>query len=530
MPFPRKRGDSLFAAWFLCAALAPIATRAWALTKQEEFGKTRDESNAVVVSIYHSNDVHGWIMPRHAGGSLNAADPGRMIGGMGAYANWVRADKGPKLVVDAGDWFQGTPEGMMSQGRAMVDAFNALGLDAIEVGNHDFDLGQDQLARIAGKLKAPVLCANVYEEKTGKRPRYCRANLIKKVAGVRIGIFGLITAMRRNYIERNIEGLRLRREVEEARDQVAELQRRGATVIIAITHVGLEDPPRLVFEGEKLIASSVPGIDVIVGGHTHVRLDTPYREPVNGTLIVDTGLFLSHGGRVKLTIDRKTGKVEQSDGILQPLWTDVFGEAKDEAKIVARYHDQVGKSLDLVIGRAAATLTRENYAESALGDWTTDCLREAAGARLAFENSPSLRSDLPEGDVTLRKMYEIMPFDNYIATTTLSGAQIRQALEYAVGGATNILQVSGLSFHYLPDGPPGKRVTEIAVEGKPMDDGARYVVGTNDYLLRGGDGYPSFHAGQGSFVTSRLVRDAFADCVRMQSPVGAPKRGRIFRD
>jgi 2',3'-cyclic-nucleotide 2'-phosphodiesterase (5'-nucleotidase family) len=418
---------------------------------------------------------------------------------------------------------------MLSRGDAVVEAFNALRPDAVELGNHDFDLGQARLVELVKKLKAPVLAANVYDAKTGKRPAHLQANVIKKVGGVKIGVFGLITAMRRNYIERNIEGLRLRPEVEEAKDQVAELKRRGATIIIALSHVGVEEP-KLVFDGEKLIASTVPGIDVIIGGHTHRRLDEAFRDPKNDTMIVDTGNFLTHAGRVTLTIDRKSGRVVGAEETLQPLWVEELGEAADEAAIVARYRKSIGSQLDEVIGRSNKTLSRENWAESELGDWACDCMRQISGAEIAFQNSPSLRADMPLGDVTLRRMYEMMPFDNYIATTTLTGAQIRQVLEYAVSGATNIIQVSGLRFHYNPQSPPGNRIASVEVGGAVLGDTGHYRVVVPDFLLRGGDGYPAFAQGEGSSVSLILARDAFAGCVRRQSPVQPPEIGRIFKD
>lgn len=480
------------------------------------------------ISIYHTNDIHGWIMPRPAG--KIGADPHRQIGGFAAYASWVRHDKGPKLVLDAGDWFQGTPEGMLSRGEAVVDSFNALGLDAVEIGNHDLDLGQARLAELSRKIHAPVLAANLYDAKTGRRPAFVRPHVIKEVAGVKIGIFGLITAMRRNYIERNIEGLRLAREVDEAKAQVRELQREGATVIVALCHVGIEEPPNLVFEGERLIASQVPGIDVIVGGHTHAATERPILDPQNGTLINDTGLFLTHGGKITIEIDPKTKRVVHSDGMLQPLWIDELGQAPDEVEISDHYRKQVGAALDAPIGTSAATLGRENWEESALGDWVADCMRQTAGVDIAFQNSPSLRADLPQGAVSLRRIYEMMPFDNYIATTTLTGAQVRQVLEYAVSGKTNIIQVSGLSFRYKTDAPAGKRVTAVEIGGHTLEDSGRYLVATNDFLIRGGDGYTAFTEGQGSSVGTRLARDAFADCVRHQTPVQPPKPGRIFRE
>ena len=106
------------------------------------------------IAVYHTNDIHGWIMSRPA--QSFGDDPKRLIGGMAALAQWVRRDKGPKLLLDAGDWFQGTPEGTLTKGEASAACFNALGYDAVVVGNHDFDLGQQRLQEFIGRISTPV--------------------------------------------------------------------------------------------------------------------------------------------------------------------------------------------------------------------------------------------------------------------------------------------------------------------------------------------------------------------------------------
>ncbi|MDE2237784.1 MAG: metallophosphatase, partial [Elusimicrobia bacterium] len=262
-------------------------------------------ASALRLTIVHTNDIHGWIMARPS-----KRDHGRLEGGAAALASLYKKQRGPKLLVDAGDWFQGTPEGTVSKGQASVDVFNAMGYDLVEVGNHDFDLKEARLKQLVARLKMPVLGANVYERKTHRRVPYLTPWIIKKIHGVKIGFFGLLTTnMPRLTFPANIAGLEFRGEVAEARDDVAALKRLGATVVILIDHVGFASPGDAPFTSDQVIAREVPGIDMIIGGHSHTFLRRPYRDPVNGTMVVQAGAYLTVAGVATLDIDGKTGKV-----------------------------------------------------------------------------------------------------------------------------------------------------------------------------------------------------------------------------
>ncbi|UPT74429.1 MAG: metallophosphoesterase [Elusimicrobiota bacterium] len=223
----------------------------------------------IKLRVYHTNDVHGWIMPRPDKFQTN-----RLVGGAAALAALIAKDTGPKLVLDAGDWWQGTPEGSLTKGEAVADVFNAIGYDAVVIGNHEYDDGADSLKTLIGKIKVPVLSANTYGA-DGKLVPWVRASIVKEIAGVKVGIFGLTTTnMRRLAFPKNIAGLDFRREVDVAREQVKALKRQGATVIIAVTHIGLENE-HSKHEGDQTLAREVPGIDLIVGGHSHTFLSRP---------------------------------------------------------------------------------------------------------------------------------------------------------------------------------------------------------------------------------------------------------------
>jgi 2',3'-cyclic-nucleotide 2'-phosphodiesterase (5'-nucleotidase family) len=481
-------------------------------------------SAPLVVRVYHTNDVHGWIMARPSTDPLNI---GRFVGGAAAFKSLIDRDSTPKLVLDAGDWWQGTPEGSLTKGEAVTEVFNAVGYDAVEVGNHEFDAGQDNLKRLIGDLKMPVLAANIYGP-DGKRVPWTKPWIVKEVDGVKFGIFGLLTThMDRLAFPKNIAGLTFRREVDEARDDVKALRREGADVIIAVTHVGFEEEGKTRFEGDQTLAREVAGIDLIVGGHTHTFLSRAYRDPRHGTLVVQAGCYLARAGRTTLTIDPKTHHLLSAADELIELLPDRLGEDPAVKAIVARRAAEAGKIFEDVIATATADMRRGLPGEeSGLGSWMADCYRNWAGADVAFQNGGGIRSDIAAGPVTLRQMFNVMPFDNALVKLKMTGAQLRATLDHGVGMG-KVVQLSGAEVDFVPGAPAGARVASAAVGGAPLDDAKTYSVVTLDFLVSGGDGYRDFGAAAGQEETDVLARDVLDDCARAQGRLAPPAPGRL---
>ncbi|HVE14630.1 MAG TPA: bifunctional UDP-sugar hydrolase/5'-nucleotidase [Elusimicrobiota bacterium] len=484
------------------------------------------------IDVFHTNDIHGWMMSRAA--YWNEKDPKRMIGGVPALVNAVKklAKPGDKvLLLDAGDWYQGTPEGSIPKGKAMAELFNAAGFDALEIGNHEFDIGEEGLKALIAQIRVPVLGANIREVATGKRVPYARGHIVKDLGGVKVGIFGLLTTnMRRLTFAKNIAGLEFEDEAAAARREVAALKAEGAQVIVALTHVGLVRPGNAPFEDDVRVAGEVPGIDLIVGGHSHTFLEQPIRDEVHGTLIVQDGQYLSKVGLTTLEYDPAAGKVVSSQDSLRELWVDEFGEDPDTLAIVRRYQQDVGKVLDVVIATATATLTRDRERESSLGDWMTDCQRRWTKTQVGFQNGGGIRADLPAGPVRLRQLFEIMPFDNYLVTTTLTGKQVREVLEQGVSGRIGVLQMSGVAVRYDPKAPMDARVREVRVGGEPLRDDRTYSVTAEDFMVQGGDGYGALGRGEDEALSDTLMRDAMAWCARTRPLIERPAAGRITRE
>ncbi|MBI5246664.1 MAG: bifunctional metallophosphatase/5'-nucleotidase [Elusimicrobia bacterium] len=483
------------------------------------FAVSAPAAEPIKIRVYHTNDIHGWIMARP-----DKFQPNRMIGGAAALASLISREAGPKLVLDGGDWWQGTPEGSLTKGAAVADVFNAIGYDAVVIGNHEYDSGAEELRGLVAKIKVPVLSANTYGA-DGKLAPWVRPWIVKQVAGVKIGIFGLTTTnMRRLAFPKNIAGLDFRREVDVARECVKALKKEGATVIIAVTHIGLEQENQK-FEGDQTLAREVPGIDLIVGGHSHTFLTRAIRGE-NGTLIVQAGSYLVKAGRTTLEIDPKTEAVTASSDELIDLWPDRVGEDPAVKKIVDGYIESVGKIFETVIATAPAAMGRDSEHESAMGDWMTDCYRELMGVDAALQNGGGIRSELAAGPVTLRSLFNVMPFDNSLVKLVLKGSDLRAAFEHGVG-LERIVQESGANIEYKRPAPAGTRLASITVGGAPLDDAKTYTLGTLDFLTNGGDGYSMFDRFVSSEATGALARDLLNECARKQGTVVAPAIGRL---
>lgn len=501
--------------------LRPILLLALAAASSAARAADADVPAPIRLRVYHTNDIHGWIMPRP-----DKLQPERLVGGAAALASFIGKEMGPKLVLDAGDWWQGTPEGSLSKGEAVADVFNAIGYDALVVGNHEYDSGSADLIALIGKMKAPVLSANTYTA-DGRRAPWVKAWIVKEVAGVKVGIFGLTTTnMPRLAFPKNIEGLKFRREVDEGKEAVRALKKAGAEVIVAVTHIGLEEEGKARFEGDQTLAREVGGIDLVVGGHSHTTLMRPLRDETNGTMIVQAGCYLVRAGRATLTIDPKTHKVIASEDELVELRPERVGSDAQVQAIVARHQETVGRIFETVIATVTAAMSRESDKESGLGSWMADCYKDWAGADAAFQNGGGIRADVPAGPMTLRTVFNVMPFDNTLVKLKMKGSALREALDHGVGMA-RINQIAGPSIVFRRGRPRGERLASAEIGGAPLDDAKTYAVAALDFIVMGGDGFNAFSSADSHEPTGVLARDVLRQCAERQKTVVAPPAGRM---
>jgi 5'-nucleotidase/UDP-sugar diphosphatase len=429
-----------------------------------------------VVRILYVNDFHGFADPYKPLGSEEK------LGGIAYLAGKVdllRSER-PSLLLAAGDMIQGNNWANLFQGKSSIEVMNAMVFDAMVVGNHEFDFGQEVLRKRIAEAHFPVLGANIMGFDA------LRPYVIKEVAGVRVAIIGVVTQDTPiSTHPRNVVGLKFDPPGDVVRKYIAELKDK-ADIVVVLSHIG--------YAADRTLAEDVKGIDVIVGGHSHTKLETPVK--VGGTIIVQAWEHAKALGVLDLTVE--DGRISRYQGHLKEIQPAVGGENKAVMAIVEKYRDRVSGVLDQSIGTAGVDLDGENVRkkETNLGDLIADIMRKTSGADAALINGGTIRTSINKGEIRVKDVYSVLPFDNYIVAIKLMGRQIREALEHGVSavdrGEGRFPQVSGLTFSYVPTASEGSRVREILIGGKPLESDKEYSVATNDFLAAGGDGYKAF--------------------------------------
>lgn len=468
------------------------------------------QSTAPLV-ILHFNDDY----------QLAAVDDGK-AGGLDRLAglvNQYRAKEKCTLLLFAGDLISPSVESSIFKGAQLIDGLNALGVDAATFGNHEFDYGPAELQKRIAESKFPWVAANTFSP--GGRPfPGARMYLVRNVCGTNVGIFGLLTVETETSSSPGTTWFG--DPVAVARVLVPVMRRAGAERIIALTHLRVDDDERLL--------RAVPEIDLVIGGHEH----DPLTRTVGGRLIAKAGSDAKWLGVTRiplrgapvashelLTIDEKT----PGDPAM--------------AALLKRYADQFSRDMEVVIGQTTVALDARNQTvraqESALGNYIADVMRAAVGADVAITNGGGIRTNavFNPGPVRRRDVFAWLPFGNIVVKVAVRGTAIRAALENGVSQVQQLggrfPQVSGLSFAFNPDRPVGSRVLDVKVAGQPLDDAALYTVATNDFMLRGGDGYAMLGAGEVLInpAGGPLMATAVIDAVQRARVISPKVEGRI---
>jgi len=481
-----------------------------------EFLQALGDAATTHVTIAHTNDVHGHIEENASGKEFGYAKIATLV------KQW-RGENPNFLLLDAGDTFQGTVFVNQFKGESIVPILNHLGYNTMAAGNHEFDFGYEQLLKLRDMLKYPVISANVFKA-DGKEllvPAY-----YAEIGGKKFAFIGFVAEDTPILTHPdNVKGLTFKNPVEVAKAAVPKLKQEVDHVIV-ISHVGIEV--------DREIAKNVPGIDLIVGGHSHTPLKTP--EVVNGTYIVQDWEYGKSLGRADLYYLGKelvafSGGLAEYDEKVQP-----DAEVDKRVKEIVAKIDEV---MNVVIAKAEVDLDGDrNFVrkrETNVGNLIADIMLERTKsikgqeAEIALTNAGGIRTQLKAGDITKKDLYTLLPFPNTLVVVEVTGEELKKALENGVSkveeAAGRFPQISGMSFTYNPAKPAGERVVEVKVAGQPLDLKKTYKLATNDFLAAGGDGYeslkkPSFNTG---LTLYSLVEEAF-----LQRKVLNPKvEGRI---
>jgi 2',3'-cyclic-nucleotide 2'-phosphodiesterase (5'-nucleotidase family) len=473
--------------------------------------------------LLHTGDIHGHL----DADTVQSASSTFRAGGMAQLAGQValfRA-RAPQrtLLVDAGDAWQGTFISNANKGEAVTKGMNLMRYDALAVGNHEFDWGQDLLAQRAKEAVFPFLAANVIETKTGAAPSYLKPFVVKDLGITRVGIIGLTNPGSATIVKAtSVAGLQFRPAADSVRMLLSEVQKQADIVVVA-AHIGTADATQL--------ARDVPGIDVIVAGHDHQPIQTARVE--GRTTIVDAGAYTQYLGRLEVVVDRTTRKMKDTvrGSELTPIAANPSVMPDPEiAKLVEERRADAEKYTSRVVGRTTEPLSNVRE-ETGFGNLITDALldygrQQGWKADVGFYNMAGVRASFPAGQtLTFGQLYEALPFSNIVVSVDLTGADLAAIIDRAVC-VSGRLHMAGVIVSYHYDGGTPKCVKSITVGGAPLAPGRIYHVATIDYLLLGGDGHVGFAKGT-SVIYGDVEVDVVSAYITSHSPVSPKVEGRL---
>lgn len=472
------------------------------------------------LTILHVNDTHGHIVPFNEK-SVSKNVP---VSGAAYLAHMVQEErsKNPEgtLLLSAGDMFQGTPVSNLFKGVPVIEVMNYLGFDAIAIGNHEFDWGMDVFQNLVASSRFPFLSANIKDQKGEYLPGVKPFAVVSR-KNLKIAIIGVTTPeVMYSTKPGHIEGFKAYRPEDILPELIEKVKGEGVRMIIVLSHLGLE--------ADRELAQRVPGIHVIVGGHSHTVINKPVT--VGDTIILQAGQYGLYLGIFELRVDTGTGNIvdyKKSRVLRKVLSGPDTPYDEGAAGIVNIYYDQIKEKFAEVVGETLVDLKRRYQRESNIGNIICDSMREVANADIAFMNNGGIRTDIPKGKITLEQVFTLMPFDNNLVTMHLTGVQILEILEYNARQEQGFLQASGLKVRYDMSETEGSRVKEVYVGEKPLTKEKTYTVTTIDFLAAGGDAFKTFKEGK-NIIYGTNLRDLFVTYLQKHSPVAPRIEGRII--
>lgn len=489
--------------------------------------KTDPEEPFKNIVVLYSNDVHCSV-DDHLG-----------YAAMVKCKKDLEAEGNEVIMIDNGDAFQGGTMGAVTKGEAIVNIMNSMAYDIAIPGDHEFDYGMERFTYLTDKAAFPYISCNFTDLRTGKT--VFEPYKIVEAGGRKLAFVGVTTPLTLtsstpvyfqdedgNYIYGFCGGEDGQELYDTVQKAVDDARAEGAEYCILMSHLGITgtDSPYMSTD----VIENTTGIDAVLDGHSHSVVEMEKVKNAEGkeVLLSQAGYQLSYFG--KLTIDPAGN-----------LKTELIGEYERDESATAVIEEEKSKYNEILNETAGNTdygllysdpdtntrLVRNR--ETNLGDFTADAYRYVSGTEVAFINGGGLRTGIDKGPITYGDLLDVNPFGNTIAARYISGKELADALEYSVYALPDefggFLQVSGVTFDvdenvatpvktdsngfFVSVGEGARRVSNIMVNGEPMESDRLYKCASNSYIIRnGGNGYTMF---TGDMITlNRNVIDADA--------------------
>ena len=435
------------------------------------------KSHAITFVI--SGILQGNILPyKEQYGEFKGENVGGIAYLSGYYKRINKKNEKQFVFLDCGDNYSGTPETYYTHGEAVVTGLNSLGLDAMVIGNREFDFGAATLRKNITDSNFTYLGTNLKD--TSKDRMEFEYVKIINTGDYKIGLMGIVPPQTAVMTESsNTKGFIFSEISKSIPGYIKFLREKGADALIVLTQLDIDVDKKQI---DYLVSCGIDIIQVL-----------EYRSKKKKFQKIENSYLIAHDGYAKgsnvqlFDAEFKDGKLECSN------YKRVYIE-KDKIKPdlvlsgkLNEYVRKIDEIMNKVIGVIDKDYRNEYYAESGLGDFICDTIRKRSGADIALQNSGGIRSDLKKGNFTIRMLHDILPFDNDVILLKLKGDMLYKIFETLTDLKYGVLQVSGIT--YCIDKKNEPKLVSLLINGKPVEKEKEYLVVTNSFLSGGGDGF-----------------------------------------
>lgn len=471
--------------------------------------------------IFYTSNLRGQIKPFT--GTVNDRHYEK-VGGLAFIRGFIEGsaeifnyNAAHTLLLDTGDSLFGTAEASLTMGEVPLSLMGKAGYDAMAIGNMEFEYGFERLKYFISTGNIPMLACN-YRDLTAPIGSTFKPGIIVEKAGIKVGIIGLGHGnLARNTRPDNIINVEISDLKTSVQNTANLLRTQGAEILVLLSHHpelgSIENP-----------ADTFPEIDIIIGD-----LIGPANSYASRPMICQTAPNKG-GGIGMIKVSHVGGKWDLARGFQRifPIDSSKIAPEQELVAEISRVESKIDSLLDEVITTSTGNFNRSFNEESTIGSLITDCMLSVGKTDIALQNSGGIKSSIVAGPVTLRTLYDMLPFENNLVTVELEGWQLENIIEESLSGKTGFLQASGLNCTYSSSNPPGFRIIQIDIGEEPLEFNKKYSLTVNDFMAGNDLDWPELKHAKSHKVLG-LMRESLEGYLR-KSPAVKPATTKGFND
>lgn len=459
--------------------------------------------------IYSTSDINGWLWSRQSGDSETEE-----IGGFAVFKNLIDRETSPKIVMDTGNWFGQTPEGYFTKGVSVIECMNAAGYELAVPGFSDTKLQDRDFENLIKSAKFPVISSNLVYRNSRKINSLLPSH-IREIAGIKVGFIGItLIQPEKPDISRIYGSFKFEKPVEQVNKTARILKKNKAELLVLVMNTDWDS--RLDSDFYKSFTQKLSKIDLIISDN--YAGPEPLR--LKNTWVAGAGKQMLTAAKIRVWAQPGTGKINKIESDEIQLNPKVYGQAPEILEIIAKYRKIASNYLDRKIGSSVQSIPITEGEQSPVGNWISDCMKDWSKSNVAILNFTEMKSGIEKGPVTVRDLYNVIPYDTTIVFIKIRGHDLLNFFEENRG---KDLSVSGMKLIMEKTG----RIKNFTIGGMPVSDGKIYRLSIPDSLISKKEYQILVNAVE--FVNSRkYLREAVGWCVSRQKSVKKPEMDRII--